>query len=105
MLPSRSFGDGTHVGHYWTRDNNVEVDLVVADRATAPAQPSAIGSIKWRDTRAFDTRDLADLHAARARVPGAEEALTVAVGRAGVAVRDVDVALTPEDLLGAWSAI
>lgn len=58
--------------------------------------------MKWQDSRPFDARDLAELHAARARVPGAGSAATVAVGRAGVDVRDVDLALTPEDLLAAW---
>jgi hypothetical protein len=37
-------------------------------------------------------------------VPGAEEAATVAVGRAGVEVHDVDLALKPEDLLAAWAS-
>ena len=103
LLPDTRVGDGRHVGRYWTRDNAVEVDLVVADRPQAPATPTAVGSVKWRDSRPFDARDLADLHAARALVPGAGEARTVAVGRAGVDVRDVDVALTPDDLLAAWS--
>jgi hypothetical protein len=103
LLPDARLGDGTHVGGYWTRDNAVEVDVVIADRAVAPATPTAVGSVKWRDSRPFDARDLAELHAARARVPGADEAATVAVGRAGVAVRDVDVALTPDDLLATWA--
>lgn len=102
LLPDPRLGAGTHVGHYWTRDNSVEVDLVVADRAAAPATPTAVGSVKWRDSGPFNARDLADLHAARAQVPGAGSAATVAVGRAGVDVRDVDLALTPEDLLAAW---
>jgi hypothetical protein len=102
LLPDARLGNGTHVGRYWTRDNAVEVDLVVADRATAPATPTAVGSVTWRDGRPFDARDLADLHAARARVPGADDAATVAVGRAGVDVHDVGLALTPDDLLAAW---
>jgi uncharacterized protein len=103
LLPDARLGDGTHVGRYWTRDNAVEVDLVVADGATAPATPTAVGSVKWRDTRPFDARDLADLHAARPLVPGADDAATVAVGRAGVDARDVDLALTPADLLATWT--
>jgi AAA+ ATPase superfamily predicted ATPase len=39
LLPDARLGDGTHVGGYWTRDNAVEVDVVVADRAVAPATP------------------------------------------------------------------
>jgi hypothetical protein len=102
LLPDARLGSGTHVGRYWTRDNSVEVDLVIADRVTAPAELSAVGSIKWREAHPFDSRDLADLHAARARVPGGGQAVTIAVGRSGVAVADVDVALTPDDLVGAW---
>lgn len=53
----------------------------------------------WRLTRPFGRGDLADLHAARARVPGAVDSRTVAVSRTGFEVTGIDLALTPADLL------
>ncbi len=91
------------VGGWWNRSGDVEVDLVGADRAPVARRVTFIGSIRWRERAPFDRRDLAALHRDRARVPGAEDAALVAVSRSRVDA-EVDVALTPEELLDAWRA-
>lgn len=91
------------VGGYWTRNNDVEVDLVGADRAPVAGRISYVGSIKWHEERPFDNRDLADLIVARERVPGADaDTALVAVSRTGVTAAGIDVVFGPADLLAAW---
>ena len=89
------------VGGYWTRTNDVEIDLVGADRT--PAKKLAlIGSIKWRDTQPFSSSDLRDLLTGAARIPGHQSGLpTVGVSRTGFRAAP-DIALGPDELLGAW---
>lgn len=63
--------DGTAVvGGYWTRTGSVEVDLVGVAQWPGASRVGVVGSIKWRDRSPFDPRDLADLAAHRAEVPG-----------------------------------
>ncbi|NLT05991.1 MAG: AAA family ATPase [Solirubrobacterales bacterium] len=102
LLPDPRFGAARYVGGFWTRSNDVEVDLVGAD-APDPRAVAFVGSIKWRERKRFDRSDTRELVRQRAAVPGAEDALLVGVSRAGFA-RDhgLDVALTPADLLDAW---
>ena len=74
-----------HVGAYWTRNNSVEVDVVVADRPQPPARKVlAVGSIKWT-TSPCDARTLAALTAVAPQVPGFDPATTtlLAVSRNG----------------------
>lgn len=97
-----ALADAGAVGGFWTRDNRVEVDLVAADQAPVARRVSVLGSIKWRDERPFDGNDAARLLADRERVPGAETAACVGVSAAGFATVALDVALGPDDLLGAW---
>ncbi len=103
MLPDARFGDARHVGAFWTRDGEVELDLVGAPTGPPARRVSFVGSIKWRERSPFDRRDLASLIEQRPRVPGVDEAtLLVAVSRSGFRAAGEYVALGPEDLLGAW---
>lgn len=91
-----------HVGSYWTRDNQVEVDLVGADSAT-PERVGFIGSIKWRARSPFGRRDLRRLADQRAQVPGAGAAKLLGVSRSGFADDvELDVRLGPSALIDAW---
>ncbi len=102
LLPDDRLGPSAELGRYWTRDQRVEVDLVVADRPTAPAAIAALGSVEWRERAAFDRRDASALHRARALVPGAAEAKLLAVSRSGGEPADVDLLLSPRELLDSW---
>lgn len=102
LLPDHRFGSAEHVGSYWTRAHDVEVDLVGGTRAQAPCDVAFLGSVKWREQAPFGRDDLLDLAAQRGRVPGAEQARLVGVSRAGFAVDGLHVALTPDDLVDAW---
>lgn len=86
---------------WWERSNQHEVDVVAADHS---ARVVAIGSIKWRERRAFSKEELDDLAATRGVVPGAGAAQLIAVCPAGMRTRAVpDVALDAEALLSAWT--
>ena len=90
------------IGGYWTRTNDPEIDIVGADRAPVAKQITVVGSIKWQDTRAFDTHDLTRLMIHRSQLPGAtEQTPLLAVSRAGTTV-DGLLALGPDDLIAAW---
>lgn len=90
------------VGGYWTRNNDPEVDLIGADREPVARQIAFVGSVKWRDKRPFDERDLADLITHRSKVPGADDATPLlAATRSGARVSSLTV-LGPEDLIAAW---
>ncbi|MBI3971545.1 MAG: ATP-binding protein [Chloroflexi bacterium] len=111
LLPDPRFGEARYVGGYWTRTNDVEVDLVGARERVAPRRVAFVGSIKWKERAPFDRQDVGALLADCDRVPGTDEkTLRVAVSRAGHAEpsagaaggASVDVALTPSDLLLAW---
>ena len=102
MLPDARFGSARHVGSYWTRSNDVEVDLVGAD-SPDPRSVTFVGSIKWRERARFTAADTRTLIRQRAAVPGAEDALLVGVSRSGFSSdAGLDVALTPADLIDAW---
>ncbi len=95
--------DAGDVGGYWTRSNDVEVDLVGADRAPVADRIHYVGSIKWHENRPFDHRDVAALVGARGRVPGTDSSTAlVAVSRTGPAPAGVDTHYGPTDLLAAW---
>ncbi|MCI0545966.1 MAG: DUF234 domain-containing protein, partial [Candidatus Rokubacteria bacterium] len=102
MLPDERFGQARYVGSYWTRTGDLEVDLVGGREPHAPTPVSFVGSLKWRERSPFDRRDIANLAAARSRLPGADDALLVGVSRAGFETEDLDVALGPQELLDAW---
>jgi uncharacterized protein len=90
------------VGGYWTRDNQVEVDIVCTRRVGA-SPVLAVGSIKWRSRGGFTVADMAHTLNHRSQVPGANAALTVGVSRNGFAKNtELDVQLGPSDLVNAW---
>ncbi|WP_222710599.1 ATP-binding protein [Quadrisphaera setariae] len=98
----RGGADGV-VGGYWTRSNDVEVDLVLADRAPVAERVMAVGSVKWLERQPFDDHDLAELVRARERVPGASSATPLlVVSRAGNRVPGVATTIGPEQLVDAW---
>lgn len=104
--PVIRLGDGPSgvVGGYWTRTNNPEIDIVVADRAPVAKEIVAVGSIKWLENAPFDAHDLGQLHAHRLQLPGAApDTPLLAVSRSGCSVDGV-VCLGPDDLLGGASA-
>lgn len=98
----RPHGDGV-VGGYWTRTNEPEIDLVLADRSPVAREIRGVGSIKWLESQPFDSHDLARLVAHRSQLPGADGATPlIAVSRSGSRVADIRT-LGPEDLMTAWS--
>lgn len=99
LLPDTRLGASRFVGGYWTRGGDVEVDLVGGSDPQPPTAVHAVGSIKWRARQRFQREDLVALTTAGRRVPGADRAALLGVSRAGFAVNDLDVALTPADLL------
>lgn len=105
MLPDSRFGDAEFVGGFWNRDNSVEVDLVGGRDEKGSEQIDFVGSIKWHTRGKFDRADFGGLIRDRALVPGAtDESLLVGVSRNGFAVEGLDVRLTPEDLVSAFTA-
>lgn len=102
MAASGRFDDTRWVGSYWTRGNDVEVDLVgTSDRDGG--QVGLVGSIKWRDQRPFDTADGRSLRDAATHIDGAgPTTTTVAVSRTGFdGDPQADVCLGPEDIVAA----
>ena len=90
-------------GAYWTRSNDIELDVVMADLAPVAKRISAIGSIKWKERSPFDERDFATLASGRDKVPGATAATPVfAIARTGCAVEGLRC-YGPDELLAAWN--
>lgn len=75
------------VGSYWTRSNQIQVDLIGAEREAPPIERIAfVGSIKWREEGPFTGQDAAVLEKLAAAVPGATPGTRwVAVSRMGFA--------------------
>ncbi|MEV0894459.1 ATP-binding protein [Promicromonospora sp. NPDC050262] len=94
------------VGGFWNRTNSVEVDLVLADKEPVAKSVYGVGSIKWT-TKPYGVRELGELIAHRAQVPGATESTgLVVVSRNGVddQVRASEaVVLGPDELLAQWN--
>ncbi len=89
------------VGGYWTRSNDVEIDIVGADREPVARQLLFLGSVKWLETGQFDAHDLVALQRHRDRVTAGPVPL-IAVSRSGTSTTHVDAAFTPADLAAAW---
>jgi hypothetical protein len=88
------------VGGYWTRNNQIEIDIVGADRGPIAKQLLFVGSIKWLSS-AFDEHDKAELLRHWAALTDQPLPL-VAVSRSGVQCREIDAAYGPDDLIRAW---
>lgn len=102
LLPSRGIPAAPAVGGYWTRSNDVEIDIVGADREPVAKELFFLGSIKWLENAPFDAHDLIALQRHRDRVTDAPIPL-VAVSRSGCRTRQIDAVFGPEDLLHAWN--
>jgi len=102
LLPEARLPGASYVGSYWTRTNDPEIDLIGADKRSAPANVAFVGSVKWRETAPFDSGDLEQLIRKSALVPGVGPATPlIAISRRGVerSARKLTVAFTPADLL------
>jgi AAA+ ATPase superfamily predicted ATPase len=95
--------DVSVVGGYWTRSNDVEVDLVGVDRWPGASHISAVGSIKWREKQPFDRHDFTELARAAAQVPGASEPKLIAVSRTPCVTEGLDRVYGPADLVASWT--
>lgn len=101
ILPAQGIRAASAVGGYWTRGNQVEIDIVGADRAPIAKELLFLGSIKWFENSAFDEHDLTELQHHRARLT-AEPVPLIAVSRSGASARHLDAIFGPQDILGAW---
>ena len=84
---------------WWTRDGQVEVDVVGASRD----RTVILGTIKWRQTGEITAREIASLAATRVRVPRAAEASLAAISPHGGTPASADLAFSASDLLAAWT--
>lgn len=90
------------VGGYWTRTNDVEIDVVLADRGPVAQRVLGVGSIKWREREPFNLSNYAALARHRDQLPGAtQDTPLLAVSRTAGTVPGVTV-LTPAELIAAW---
>lgn len=101
LLPDGSLPSAPVVGAFWTRSNNVEIDIVGADREPIAKRMLFFGSIKWLERAPFDDHDLASLHKQRAAVTD-EPVPLIAISRSGFAARGLTATYGPADLLDAW---
>jgi AAA+ ATPase superfamily predicted ATPase len=101
LLPAQGIPAAPAVGGYWTRSNDVEIDIVGADREPVARQLLFLGSVKWLETAPFDDHDLVELQRHRDRITS-EPVPLIAVSRSGTATTRVDAAFGPQDLLQAW---
>lgn len=101
LLPDGELPAAPAIGGYWTRSNDVEIDLVGADRQPVAEQLLFLGSVKWLENSTFDSHDLATLHKHRAAVTDNPVPL-VAVSRSGISCSGLQAAYGPEELLSAW---
>jgi AAA+ ATPase superfamily predicted ATPase len=91
------------VGGYWTRSNDVEIDLVGADRRPVAKRVGYLGSVKWHETAPLARKDFTALAAAAARVPGAgAETPLIGVSRARSETGPWSAVFCAEDLVNAW---
>ncbi|WP_062204350.1 DUF234 domain-containing protein [Streptomyces sp. NBRC 109706] len=101
ILPDGGLPAAPAVGGYWTRGNDIEIDLVGADRQPVAKQLLFLGSIKWLETAPFDAHDLATLHKHRAALTD-EPIPLVAASRNGATCSGLQAVFGPNELLRAW---
>jgi AAA+ ATPase superfamily predicted ATPase len=101
LLPAQGIPAVPVIGGYWTRSNDVEIDIVGADRAPVAGQLHFLGSVKWLETAQFDDHDLVALQRQRDRV-SPDPVPLIAVSRCGAATKRADAVFVPDDLLSAW---
>jgi uncharacterized protein len=100
LLPDDRLPAAEAIGAYWTRGNDVEIDIVGADRAPIAKEVRFVGSIKWLES-AFDDHDLQELIRHRVVLTDRPVPL-VAVSRSGASCAGADAVYGPDDLVGAW---
>jgi uncharacterized protein len=99
LLPAQDIPAAPVIGGYWTRSNDVEIDIVGADREpVARQQLLFLGSVKWLEAGQFDDHDLVALQRHRDLVT-ADPVPLIAVSRSGTATTHVDAAFTPAGLV------
>lgn len=105
LAPLPGLGAARDFGGYWTRANDVEVDLVGVPERTRVEHVAAVGSIKWRETGRFSPVDEAELRRAAPLVPGVDGRTSlVAVSRTGFAAGLGELhRIGPADLVSAWT--
>jgi AAA+ ATPase superfamily predicted ATPase len=101
LLPDGSLPSAAALGSYWTRSNNIEIDVVGADREPVARELLFLGSIKWLERSAFDSHDLLALQRHRAAITDDPIPL-VAISRSGVEAPGLDASYGPAELLRAW---
>ncbi|MEV0684014.1 ATP-binding protein [Nocardia sp. NPDC050378] len=101
LLPAEGVPAVPVIGGYWTRTNDVEIDIVGADREPVAQELAFLGSIKWLENSPFDVHDLTDLQNHRFRLTDAAVPL-IAVSRSGFATDHLAAGFGPADLLAAW---
>jgi uncharacterized protein len=101
LLPAAGLPAAPVVGGYWTRSNDVEIDIVGADREPVARRLLFLGSIKWLDHTPFDAHDLVALQRHRDRVTSDPVPL-LAVSRTGATAKGLDAVFGPGDLLAPW---
>jgi len=101
LLPAQDIPAAPVVGGYWTRSNDVEIDIVGADREPVAQRLLFLGSVKWLEMGQFDDHDLVALQRQRDRITPDPVPL-IAVSRAGVSTAHADAVFSPADLIDAW---
>jgi AAA+ ATPase superfamily predicted ATPase len=104
LLPAHGIPAVPAIGGYWTRTNDVEIDIVGADREPIAHELTFLGSIKWLENSPFDNHDLTELQRHRHRITD-EPVPLIAVTRSGAAAQHLDAVFTPADLLAAWQRL
>lgn len=94
------------VGSYWTRTNNPEIDIVVADKEPVAGHILSLGSVKWLENAPFDAHDLGELQSHRLQLPGASaDTPLIVVSRSGITPEVAGAGVThigPDDLIAAY---
>ncbi len=106
LLPDDTFPETEHIGGWWNRQNNPEIDLVGTDAAPVAREVHFIGSVKWLETQPFGHHEYVALARDALTVPGTTpDTPLVAVSRSGFTDDLPPLARWgPEDLLKAWEA-
>lgn len=101
ILPDEHLPEAPAIGGYWTRTNDVEIDIVGADRQPIARELRFLGSIKWLENSPFDDHDRASLTRHWAALTDQPIPL-IAVTRSGATAHGLDAIYGPADILEAW---
>jgi AAA+ ATPase superfamily predicted ATPase len=101
LLPAAGIPAAPAVGAFWTRSNDVEIDIVGADREPVAKELLFLGSVKWLENSPFDSHDLSALQRQRDRVTDDPIPL-IAVTRSGAATDRLDAVFGPDELVETW---